>query len=94
MLAEESAIGHYERVLRALRDANIRFTYGLYRRPAPYAVYMALMIASVVWVINRDVISAVIFSVTFTVLSVLIRRSERGRQRFARWAERHPYPSS
>jgi len=97
VLADALEIEQYTCVLRALQEANVRLGYAMNRRPAVYAAYavvLALLVALVWWLLGGDLVFAVIFSVTFTVVSVLVRHSDFGRRRFARWADKHPYPSS
>jgi hypothetical protein len=64
------------------------------RRPVLSAIAAAPIYALVGWLISRDLASTITFAAAVTVGSELGKRSEYSRRGFARWADKHPYPSS
>jgi hypothetical protein len=79
-------------VLAAIKGANVRLTYAADRRPLMWAVVAGGLVALFLWLVTGHPVYAVAYSAGFAIVWTLVRRSKRGKQRFARWAAQHPMP--
>jgi hypothetical protein len=83
---------HDGSVFAAIRRANATLTYAANRQPVRWAVTAGVLLALVWWLLTARLLASLAFGTVYAIATTLVRRSDRGKRRFTRWAEQHPEP--
>jgi hypothetical protein len=90
--------------MQGLYEKYVRLGYYERRHPVRYGALLAIPMAALLWAITWRTDSsggesatnalqfAVVYSFGFCAIRILMSRSQRQRDRFDRWAARHPEP--
>ncbi len=80
-------------MLQSIRDFNVRLNYASRRRPVAWSILTFAVLVFVLLPYSHNLFWGVVFPLVVSVTSFVMARSAWGKERFARWAASHPYPS-
>jgi hypothetical protein len=81
-------------MFRSARDLWVRVNYAAYRKPLVWGVIMTTLSALVLTLLTRSFLYGVVYPVAFGAGATVYRPTRSGKERFARWAQSHPYARS
>jgi hypothetical protein len=75
-----------------IHELYVRSEYWGEDHPVRWCIAATLVMTTAIWLLLRNLGYALMFSAFFNVGFAFARRTARGRQRWNRWAARHPRP--